>query len=499
MGDTELKSLRESLGVIDQWRRAHAGTYTDWLNGSWADMKNVQVKEFDVTQLRQLAHHGHSAEITISAGFQARVTIDPPGAVVANISSGDLLSTFSEEQLSDVEAAYSEGRGEDFLRLCGELQCSIRLTVRVQPQAYGFSWIRTPAALVNPGAQGTWWDTIQALFRAPTVNRLIVETAGSEWLTAGGIAVYGPDAEPRQPSGYDAGPWQVYRKAWLADDRQTLPPPPAVRPADHHGLDSIAEFLSQASHALCWIWLATSAQIAAARFVITFEHGSYLEVEFTHLPQTAGIEDAIKLSDWSTASPDHMRHDAVENAVSAVVPGPGALIGSARRVLHTAKVLLGLAQSGAVAEALASRRAAVQAAVDAARASSDAARSAARSNSDRVFAEIAAGVGIILANSGSLINVVLAHWLILLVAALAIVTGVTAYAFEYPAAGHILQSYEKDLNALGVVLTPEDVEDIKSMDSLKQARSDLGRAQMTTAILLLATFIALFVGWIVVK
>ncbi len=158
-----------------------------------------------------------------------------------------------------------------------------------------------------------------------------------------------------------------------------------------------------------------------------------------------------------------------------------------------------MAQSGALAEALASRRAAIQAAVDAAGASSEAARGAARSSSDRVFAEVAAGVGIILSNNGSLINAVVAHWLIIVVAALAVITGVSAYTFEYPAAGHTLDSYVKDLDARGDALTDNDIRQIKDMESLKQARNDLTRAKINTGILLAGAFAVLVIGWIVVK
>lgn len=499
MPAANLQSLREALETVEGMRRAHSGTYTDWLNGSSVAIENAHVSDFDLTQLRNLADQGHSAEITVNAGFQAHATIDPPGVFQARVSSGDLFSVFSGTELADVEAAYNEDRCEDFLRLCGELPCSIRVTIRAQPDTCGFHWVRTTAALVNPGGQGSWWDTIQGLFRTAAVNRLVIEDAGGQWLTAGGIAIHGPDAQPRQASGYDAEPWQVYRRTWLTDDRNTLPPPPAALPSAHQGLESIAEFLSQVSQALCWAWLATSTQISPGKFLMTLEHSSFLQVDLTRLAPSVGLDDAMRLAEWSTASPDYMRRDSVQQAISAVVTGPGVLFESARRVLKTAMLLLKLAQSGAVAEAFASRRATVQAAVDAARATSDAARGAARSSSDRAFAEIAAGVGIILANSGSLINAAIAHGLILLVAVLAIVTGVTAYAFEYPAARHTLESYERDLSAFGSVVTDEDAKEIKSLASLKQARDDVRRAEIVTAILLVLTFVGLLVGWIAVK
>jgi hypothetical protein len=499
MANFDLKSLRKSLELVERWRRRHAGIYTDGLNISQVVMKGP-AREFDVDHLRELVQHGHRVAVTVrSAGFEARVGINPPGAFDAEILSGEPENAFSGEELRGIQAAYDQKRGEDFLRTCGDLECLAEVTLLINPQAYGFNWIRTASALTNPGGQGSWWDTIQGLFRAPAVPRLVVEDAGADWLIAGGIAIGGPEAEAHAASGYEAGPWEAYRKTWVTDDRRTLPAPVAIYPFEHQGLNTVGDFLARAAHALCWVWLATSGTVSAARFVIIFEAGAYLEKDFTEPPPQAGVENAIALSEWSTASPDYMRRDAVEQAISMAVSSPATLIESARRVLNTAKRLLQLAQSGAVAEVLASRRAAIQAAVDAARTSSEAARGAARSSSDRVFAEVAAGAGIVLTNNGSLIGAVVAHWLIIVVAALAAVTGVSAYLFEYPAAGHTLDSYEKDLDTRRDALTEDDVRQIKAMESLKQARSDIRGAMINTGILLAGAFILLVIGWNVVK
>jgi hypothetical protein len=500
MAKPYLQSLRESLEMVEEWRQAHGGTYNDRVNLSHlGDMEGL-VKQFGVDRLKKLALRKHRALVTINAkGFDATVEINRLGGFVPEKKSGEPGNVFSGTQLKDIEDAFEDKRGEDVLRLCGDLQCTTEVTIEIEPKASGFNWIRTSAALTNAGVPGGWWDTMQVLFRPPPVARLVVGDAGAEWLTAGGLAISGPDAKARPPSGYVDAPWQAYRKAWLNDDRQTLPPPVAIFPSVNDGLSSVQEFLGRAAHALCWIWLATSAEVSATKCAITFERGAFLEVPLNDLPTSQGVEDAIALSEWSCASTDPIRRDAVEQAISLAVSNRDALFGSARRVLNTAKRLLQLAQSGAIAEALASRRAAIQAAVDAARASSDAARGAARNSSDRVFAEVAAGVGIILTNYGALISVVAAHYLIIVVGALAAVTGISAYAFEYPSAAHTLQSYETDLGARSDALTEDDVKQIKDMRTLKQARDDLTGAKINTAILLAGAGLVLVIGWLVVK
>ncbi len=487
------------MALVERWRAAHHGSYVDELNRTAVDMAG-RVRDFDVSDLRTLAGRGHQSTMTVGlAEFQAVITVDPPGGFSGSTQPATFPSAFSGTQLTDVEDAFTEGRWPDFLRLCADLECQIHINLQVVPEVAGFNWIRTADALITPIEQRTWLDTIQGLFRAGSVVELVVESAGDSWLSAAGLSILGPTAQPHQPSGYDSGPWDAYRKAWLADDRTAIPPPIAIYPSSHNGLDAVDEYLKRAAHAICWIWLATSASISASRVGLTFEHGAYLEVDFSKLPPADGTEATFALAEWSTASADYMRQDAVEHAIALVVGDPATLVGSARRVLNTAKLLLQLAQSGAIAEALASRRAAIQAAVDAARTTSEAARSAARSSSDRVFAEVAVAVGIVLTNAGSLINVVTAHDLILVVAALGVATGLSAYLFEYPSAAHTLESFEADLRAHGDALTRDDIADIKSMESLKRAKDDVWRAKLNTGALLLVVFAAAVIGWFVVK
>src|SRR6266699_2155195 len=266
MASPDLKSLRESLELVEEWRQRHGGAYVDRLNVSQVVM-NGQAREFEIHRLKKLVRHDHRAAITVnSAGFVARVAIDPPGAFTAEILSGELVNVFSGAPLSSIETAYDQRRGEDFLRMCGDLQCSAEITLRVNPQTYSFNWIRTASSFTEPGTQGSWWDTLQGLFPSPAVPRLVVGDAGADWLTAGGIAIYGPSAGDHAASGYEAGPWQAYRQTWLTDDRRTLPAPVAIYPFEHQGLNTVGDFLARAAHALCWVWLATSGTVSAARF-----------------------------------------------------------------------------------------------------------------------------------------------------------------------------------------------------------------------------------------
>jgi hypothetical protein len=500
LSNLDADPFRESLTLVDALRRRHpTSAYTDWLDGSRLEIPGVDVGGFDLAELTGIARLGHSVEFSIEAGFQAGVTIRPPGAFAVTLISGDFLSTFAGQELADVEQAFHAGQGDTFLRLCAALRCTVRITVRVRPDVCGFHWIRTSSALVDPISPENWWDTVQGLFRLPTVTELVIEDAGNRWIAASGITVHGPECDPPRLPGYDTLTWEAYRRSWLNDGRGAFPAPPATQLRTNDGLEEVAQYLARVSHALCWLWLATSAAISPKGIHLTFEHTAHVTLDLHDLPELAGADDAMRLAEWATASADYMRHDAVQQAVSTAAAGPTTILECAGRILLTAKVLLNLAQSGAVAEALASRRAAVQAAVDAARATSEAARGAARSSSDRAYAEIAAGIGIILANASSVINATLAHWLILLVGALTLVTGVSAYAFEYPAARHTLESYELDLNKVSVILTKHDIADIGKLQSLMQARRDVLRAQIITGLLLVFAAGALGVGWFAVK
>src|SRR5439155_3324335 len=114
--------------------RGHDPAFQDRLNQTVVLMHGY-VKDFDVDNLKRLAQRGHRIAETMEGGaFEARIAINPPGTFVAEVLAGELEDAFAEPKLSAAHNAYQQGRGEALLRLCGDLNCTLEVTLLVDPR-----------------------------------------------------------------------------------------------------------------------------------------------------------------------------------------------------------------------------------------------------------------------------------------------------------------------------------------------------------------------------
>jgi hypothetical protein len=262
------------------------------------------------------------------------------------------------------------------------------------------------------------------------------------------------------------------------------------------GLSDLADILRRIAHALSWVWLASAAQITRPPLVIRFEGAPDLDFDLTQLPDPVHAGDAVRLWEWSVATTDPARREALQQSVSLVVREPTALERSPERVLRTAKYLLRLAKQGTVAEALAIRRAARQAAMDAARTMAEASRTATRGVVDRVIAQLIGAFGVLLANRAELINGTVARWLLIALLGLTAATAVMAFAFEFPSSSAGLGAFEQDLEGYSDTLIEEDINHIKAMASLAAARRQLSKAQWISGSLIALAVTGLIIAWL---
>jgi hypothetical protein len=140
-----------------------------------------------------------------------------------------------------------------------------------------------------------------------------------------------------------------------------------------------------------------------------------------------------------------LRFEAVQQAVSLAVATSADLARAAQPVLRTARSLHDLAQRGAVAEALATRRSAREAALRAGNTAADAARAAAGKAVDRILVQGLAIVGVIIAQKTSLINTDITVWLLFAIAATLGVLGLGWFIVDFPSARSGLKSFTADL------------------------------------------------------
>jgi hypothetical protein len=160
-------------------------------------------------------------------------------------------------------------------------------------------------------------------------------------------------------------------------------------------------------------------------------------------------------------------------------------------VQRTARYLLQVTEQGLFTEALATRRSIREASMALARTTGDAVRSAARSTFDRALVQVAAGVGLLLANRA---NAISTGWTAILLLAVLLLTGANAwaaFAYEFPSVSRTVSAFRNDLDAYREVLTPEDLKEIKALPSLVEAETDITRAREATWRVLIVVAITL--------
>jgi len=483
-----LESLTQTLALLERWREASGrSTFDDAIDRSSIEFEGL-TRDFPIADIEALGSNGHRVELTaLRGGWSVNISVRPGGRFEIDQAAGPIDEAFDDEQtIKAAEEARNSERARDLLELSGELDCRIRVTLQNEASETGFHWIRTGSALIDHVRRHTFLGVVLPVYESAGPHRIVIHDAGTGQAQAKDFVAHGPDVWPPDPPGVDGAAWDEYARTWLSDGRPRIPPPAALLPIEAEGIPDITDLLRSIAHALAWTWVASSVREDGRTIRVRFEASPDLEFDLTQLPSSVQAEYAVRLSEWSVATTDPARREALHQAVSLVVREPEALERSSERVLRTAKYLLRLARQGTVAEALAIRRSARQAASQAAQTAADSSRNASRSVVDRVLTQVVGAFGVLLANQAKLINATVAGWLLVGLLALSIATGLVALVFEFPAVTSALEAFDRDIETYSDMLTDEDLAQIKDMRGLAAARSQLRTARWISAALLAA-------------
>jgi hypothetical protein len=229
-------------------------------------------------------------------------------------------------------------------------------------------------------------------------------------------------------------------------------------------MGALVDALQTKSSILCWSWLAST--LSTDGRIARFDGARIVEIDLTAevgLGDTAGT---LELWNWAFDTDGLERVDAVQRAVSLAVY-KSADLGLALRILKTSKWLFDLSRRSLLAEALSARRSLRESALGIARATSDSAAAIAGKATDRAIAECAVALGIIVAASSAKLDPITAGRLLLAVAGLVLVTGVTPLVSDLPAAKATLRTFEEDLMHFREAMSDDDIAEVKAMSSLR--------------------------------
>lgn len=472
--------LQRSVEYIERWKfQLDNATVVDRLNiASLRGTGSTDRISFDDLHAFAAAHNRIEAVVT-EGDWRAVLRSGAPGAFDVEME-GPLEDAFPDDDTIDEARQAAIADPGKFWALVHGKSMGFTASIHHEPRAAGFQWTRSTQAFLDWAGSRSWPDLARLLLPKGGPRGLVIHDAGDSFVVCGGFVVHGPDAASTGPEPSSDADAVAYARVWLSDDRADLPSPEALGPRIEEGLGDIARLLTSLAWVLCWAWLASELRTSAnGEIVASFQGARAVEVTLQAEPRVQALSE-LALWRWAVSSVDSRRREALQQAMSLAVHRAEDLADAAVPVLRTARYLLQVTEQGLFTEALATRRSIREASMSLGRTTGDAARSAARSTLDRALLQVAAGVGLLLANRANAIGT---GWTALLLLAVLLLTGVnawTAFSYEFPSISGTVSAFRIDLEAYREVLTPEDLDEIKSLPSLVEAQRDIGRAKQAT-------------------
>jgi hypothetical protein len=488
-----VERLARGLALVDQLcpRLAEANVEQDLdrvtLRGR-AVLADVPFEE-----LQSFCAAGHRVRVQLAVGSWS-LSITGEGSRSFSVrSTGSAAEALAEEALDRLNQAAETEDAPAAYAVCEGQEGDFHLLVLNRPEESGVRWFASRARLLEALGGEHWLGVINNLTENGRVT-VLVQDAGYEWVAAPGILIQGPDGQPPHAS----GPMAVttidngYLELLADTDRLKAPPPTAVTPQSFYLLPDVVKQLHSLAAALTWYWLAEHVEVAASAVTVRYRGARVVELPLVPRPRAISTPE-VSLFSWATADADVARREAVQHAISLAVTRPDDLDSAAEPVLRTAKSLHELARRGAVAETLATRRSAREAAMAAGRAAAQAAREAATKAVERSITQTVAAGALVLARTEDLIKPEVARNLLFLIAAIVTVAAVVSAVVEIPSGRNILGSFDADLEQYREALSEDDIKAIRNADSLRRAKRDLLKAQITATVLYAGVLVAVLV------
>jgi hypothetical protein len=447
----------------------------------------ARIGDIEVGDLLALAADGHTIEATAQSGsWNLTVRAEGPHRPLVEMN-GPPEQALPASTVDPLRRAYERGDAVAALELSNEVGGSISVTLRNDPSITGVHWLSSMQDL-EPLLNGPGWAATARQLVDGT-SSVVIDDMRNMHMTTRTATFAGPDADWRVPQEdqLDTG----YRTARIAEGWTQLPSPFAFQPRSSDGAHSDEEremlrrlerSLQGTAMRLVWFWLATEARLEPEGVLtITFSGARVITLSVFSGPVESATSE-VDLYEWASSGTDPARRESLQQAVSLALVTPSDLATAAKPALRTARLLYDLSQRGAVAEALAARRAARAAAAESARGAAQAARYAAGKAVERALLQAAAAVGIVLSDASDLIGRAPALVLLGLVAVVAVGSVLIALRVELPSAREGLTAELADLGEYRDVLSGDEIADIANAQSVKSASLDLGRARRTIVI-----------------
>lgn len=426
---------------------------------------------------------GHSAELAFAHESWSLTVRADPGASPSITETGESTDALSDTNAAELATAILRNDVSSVVAVAaGSLAVEVTFIVTNDALAAGCHWVRSAADLHAMLTDHRWVRTANALAAGPA--KLLVDNGESGILRTDGLEITGPGAPlPLPPAVF-----QDRHASEGAGNHQPLLPSPHlssrptfIQPAET--LTTLIPDLQAVTRRLVWARLATALSLGADGTMHVTMSGARV-VQFDITP-TAAVGDAnrdIDLYEWTFGADDIARYDSALHAATLAILSEADLASAAVPTLRTARSVYSLAKSGAIAEALATRRAAREAVQDSATQAAQTARGVAGTATERCLLQAGAAVAVLLTNAAQLIGDASAYVLLVVVAIVSGLSLAVAVAVELKSGRDALTDGLTDLDQYREALTAEDIDAIRGSAAAKSARADLRRAAISAIV-----------------
>lgn len=492
MSEAEVRALTQCLAECEVIRQKHG--LTQWVDG-WSRSTSsgpVATDSLDVAQLAEVAEAGCRVELMIEVDrLRVQASAESSRRFVIE-AAGEWADAARDDTSASIGA--EAAAANDLQALLGAIRSvEAILTITVLAPTGDLAWVRTAETVLQEYTRAGWFAFAQLIAPQGAVARhLVVLDSHAEVVRSPALIVHGPNAWPvdEVPSQQSGGPAVA-----PSDACEHAPRPSAVMPerlSEQQTLAPVHAALEAVAGALAWLWLADAATADAGRVTIRLDGSRPIVGELPACPPEHA-RASVELWIWAAHTSQPARQHAVTQAVTLQVESPEDLFARAGSILDTAQFLYSLSQSGLVQEALAARRGARDAAVAAGRGAADRARAAARSAVDRVLVVVGAGVGVVLANKGELIDRPVGLGLLGLALGLTIGAALIVFHFDLPGAGRSVEIFCDELEQHAEVLSQRDIDAIRQLPSLLDGTEEVKRARQASGAIVGVAVVALVV------
>lgn len=420
--------------------------------------------------------------------------------------SGDPEFVIDPGERNNLRRLLDSGDVRGTLSMLEARKFNLRASLRFRGR--GIAWVPSPGLLISSLTCDAWLSTLIQLWQCSDDGHLTVLVNELDQLVETQGITFAPSAQvgtlARVPASEAQSQGSEFAEARVSQGWPDVPLPTKLVPDPSDGGDLAAALVSVAL-ATAWMWLSVDPPVVQRDSVVVRYRG-VRDVEITLAPTDVArdqLAQALALWRWAAAAGDDpVRTDATQRAITLAAAELADLPAAGGPALRTARTLYDLATRGAIAEAMAARRAGRDAAATAAHKAATGAREAAGKATERSLTLTIAAAVVVFATVQKVLAWYVSVGALAGLAFLLIGGLLVAVKVDLAIASDLLDGFEEDLGDYRESLSEDDIQQIRQSAAVRHARRNITSARTAVvrvySICALAA-IGLALGFIVVR